>query len=218
MFLQKGNAVKKYSLFAIAVIAVLALTAAIGSASASASVVLCKSPSHPCASSEILPAGSWNTYAVPSGYLSEPALTLKTSGGRVYTCGGAVLGEETTAESGSGSLPATGHRQFNSCTSGGTSCTVAESESSDHLYSVLGQSWIVSGPFTLSINCGGYVCAYNGSYSTKNSYSEKEAAYIETASGSFTLTSGSKFICGGETLTMNTGTLFLGTENYIETT
>jgi hypothetical protein len=88
--------VKRISTIATAALVALALSAAVGAASASAlPTVLCKSPvasGSKCPSSEVLPAGSWLAYKTTT-------FTLKNSFVN-FACTNGGIGAESQAESG----------------------------------------------------------------------------------------------------------------------
>jgi hypothetical protein len=203
--------VKRISLLTIAALAALALTAAIGSATASATV-LCKTNVSPCPSSDVLPAGNYITYGANE---ELNALTLKsTSTATVYQCGYVGLSERTTAER-SVSLPAIGERLLGSCNLGagsGSSCSVSMSKSEDKLLYAAGGRAIVSGPLTITADCHlGTVCVFSGSFQTSNIDPVENTA---TFSGKFNRVSGSAILCGGNEFTMNTLPLYHATGTY----
>lgn len=102
---------RRISTLAVAISAVLAMTAILASASASASTVLCKSSERPCPAGQVEPAGSWFTVGVApnDGTFSLKSLNLYH---QTLHCDYAVLAAQTTAESGT-PLSAEGHGLVN---------------------------------------------------------------------------------------------------------
>jgi hypothetical protein len=200
-------------LLAIAALAALALTAAIGSATASATV-LCKSPKNPCPTSEVLPAGSYNTYGAAGG-INDYNLTLK-GGFTTYHCGYVGLAERSTAERADG-LPATGSRVLSECGLGSGTCAMSMSNSNDQLWHFGSTGYVLAGGITISANCGGsYVCTWSGEYTGRSEY--KEGGISETVEGTFKRTSGEEYVCAKEA-TLKTVPLTLANTNpasYIE--
>jgi hypothetical protein len=189
--------VKRLSLLAIAAVAALALTAAIGSATASATV-LCKSGISPCPSSEVLPAGSYSTYGKVGGF-NDYYLSMKTPFGGNFHCGYVGFGEKSLAEKET-VLQASGGRELNSCGYGSSNvCSISMSNSTDYLTGAGTVGTINTGTIILKADCEGALdCNWQGSYkatTTKNS----EGEFVQTAEGKFRFTSGySVLICGEE--------------------
>lgn len=151
---------KRLSIFAISVISALALTAAIGSAAASANTVLCSVNESVCPAGDVLPAGSYQTFG------GDMTLTSTTDSTR-FDCGPVGFAAKTTAESGA-PLPATGEYalytthcevvgQPSSCTS------ISMANTQDSLYKSL-NGWIIgssSAPLTVTLHCYGVTCQYS---------------------------------------------------------
>lgn len=146
---------KRISTLAVAAIAALALTAALGSASAAASsTVLCKTnETSKCPSGDIYPAGSWVSSGGGAGDFS-----LKFTSGEV-SCNFSVFASKTTAESGE-PLPAVGQNVVDYCsyTSPKNPCSVSIPQTSNTLHAIIfGAGKIDIGttaaPLTVNFEC-----------------------------------------------------------------
>jgi hypothetical protein len=183
--------VKRLSLLAIAALAALALTAAIGSASASATV-LCKQLINPCPSSEVLPAGTMLTYGTNAANLKNENITFSTTW-NAFQCKYGLFGEQTTAQVGFESLPATGKRYLSECSAFFyPTCTMALSESSDQITPGGLDYFVLSGSTTLTANCSdkeghSLTCEWKGTL--KGTIHQTKEERYEFFTGSFKLTS-----------------------------
>lgn len=203
---------KRLSSLLIAASAALAVTAMMGSASASATV-LCKTPEHTCPKANVLPSGSWLTYG-QSGGVKVETLALKTSGGKNYHCGYVLMGEQSTEENAT-PLHATGQRVLSECASGSEPVKMAMSESTDSMYALVPNSGVIATTPVSIVIAEGF-CIYSGSMVLRT-YRDGEEAWVEDVEGEFTYVSGAgKAICGGATATLSSQHLYLATESYIE--
>ena len=215
---------KRFSLLAIAAIAALALTAAIGSATASAGV-LCKSLKTTCPSSEVLPAGTSLVYGTNVANLKQTDVWFSGTSGFEFGCKWGVFGEKTTEERGPlYILSATGGRALSECASTiYSSCTMSMSNSSDVLYAESGgAASLESGSVTATANCsgsGGYLtCEWTGHANAsyhQGAVGAEEEPY-ELVFGRFTYVSGTsnggstEAQCGGKEVVLKTVPLYYG--------
>lgn len=147
---------KRISILVMAALAALALTAAVGSASASASTVLCGKDVRPCAAGDVLSAGTPIFYA-NSGALGGDALDVNV-GSLNFNCDGISLGGVSTAASGS-KLPLEGMGKLFECQIGsGPRCSVNQVDNIPATLEWLGGVAAIkfgsaSEHFTVTFNC-----------------------------------------------------------------
>jgi hypothetical protein len=211
-----GNFVKRLSRIALAVTVALSLTAAIGSASASAATVLCKThKTTVCPAEDILPAGSYQTFG------GEMTLTSTTTGAK-FACYPIGFAAKTTAERGT-PLPATGeYALFTAgCNVSGSSCTsISIPNTEDQLHMSGGGGWTIgssSAPLIITLHCFGVTCQYSATSAVEMSVPYEGKVPGEEASitkAPMTRTYGG-FLCpGGTSFTLNYEG-WLQTESYL---
>ena len=214
---------KRLSLLAIAAVAALALTAAIGSATASATL-LCKSSVNPCPTAERLPAGSFNSYS-NAGEGNTFNFTLASTGS-VFRCKQIYFAEKTLAESGTSTwetgtyLEANGARGLWDCWHAtelaDNTCSMSMSESKDIMFAFSKSTtgFVETRPITISADCGGSnVCTWSGKFVLKTSGGQWST--VGTAEGSFSFKSGVSTSYCGSSKTLKTVPLTLVTESYL---
>jgi opacity protein-like surface antigen len=169
---------RRISTLAVAISAVLAMTAILASASASASTTtaLCKTWEWPCPAGQVAPAGSWYSVGVAP---NAGTFSMKSSGilHQTFHCDYALLAAKTTAKTGA-PLSAEGHGLINqehcavnetpagqcSSVTVNTPPTTLEALAGKTAEMVMGNS---TQPFTISYTCYwkplGYVqeCTYS---------------------------------------------------------
>lgn|GEM_PF-7134425 len=201
---------KRIAILCTAALASLALMVAIGSASASASTtVLCKSNVSICPKSEVLPSGSWISFA--GGY-------FKLKNAYTFQCNGQIFGTQSMAESAE-PLPAKSeglieycglHSQTATLSCTGTSYKKA---ASTIVGSYFGFGVIRVGssqePFGVSYECqgwgvGAFKCAFTATeaISFETHYSASEERYVVQPRFDnyvLKLTEGNGIYCGGST-------------------
>jgi hypothetical protein len=215
--------VRKLSIVAMAVLASLALSAAWGSASASATV-LCKVAVSPCPAGSTYPKETAIAYG---GYNSPGEFTLKfTNSTSKFTCGDSVVSSLTKEESGS-PLRARGFGLIGSCKiNGGEQCSSQswnETENELTAFGGAGQGGTYIGskssPIRVSFKCKWPIlnltveCTYSANSATFLFMVLKEGEYSSWFEEGMTLTSGPGTCPGGGTARF-VGPL--GTSTYID--
>lgn len=209
---------KRLSIFAIATVSALALTAVIAAASASANTVLCSTNETVCPAGQVLPAGSYQWFG------GDMTLTSTTNGAQ-FACHTVGFGAQSTAESGA-PLSATGLYdpwktascslvgQKNSC----TSVSIGNTEDTLHVSNPQ-RGWTIgssSAPLTVTLACFGTKCVYSASSAVEMAVaSEGEFANEEATIKAAPMTRTSGFLCPGGTSFKLDYEGWLATESYL---